>query len=168
MQNLGTVTETALANLSPVFCNITARTSHAPLTLGVAYRSPRVVLNTWAETHSAPLYAAMPPAFEGTFNLSAAQSVANLVTSKVTDPLNEGRSRYVKYATPNNSPLVYGGTSWANGDTKELVRDGQAGFLVSKLTGETENAQATLSLGDPNPFWQDASNWPAGCTVGDG
>lgn len=65
IQNLGAITEEAIDDDSLVHCNITAKTNHAPLTLDMAYTSPRVVLNLDASTEMAPLFVAVPPAFQG-------------------------------------------------------------------------------------------------------
>lgn len=56
---------------SLVHCNITARTNHAPLTLDMAYTSPRVVLNLDASTEMAPLFVTVPPAFQGMSRFSS-------------------------------------------------------------------------------------------------
>lgn len=65
IQNLGATTEHAVEDESLVHCNITTKTNHAPLTLDVAYTSPRVVLNVDASTEMAPLFVTVPPAFQG-------------------------------------------------------------------------------------------------------
>ncbi|KAF9510642.1 hypothetical protein BS47DRAFT_58272 [Hydnum rufescens UP504] len=81
----------------PFPVHIAARTTYAPLGMVVAYpsSSPPVALFVEAETELAPIVVHLPPAFQGTFNLSAIQSDARVDQSTVADPSGKGRTRTV-------------------------------------------------------------------------
>lgn len=106
----------------------------------------------------------------GIFDLSARSYQAEVMKSKVEDPLDDGRSRIVTFSSPNATTNVAGTVSWlTGGDVNGPSRlPSPLPPTAGRVHGETQSAKALLELGDPSDFLKEASRWPSGCSVGDG
>ena len=84
----------------------------------------------------------------GTFGFRARSSQAIVIESPAEDPFDDGRTRAVTFATPNNTSYVSGAVSWPL-----LPQDPQQFITpnVGNLQAQTLSAKATLWLGNANP-----------------
>lgn len=94
-----------------------------------------------------------------------------MIESTVPDPLDDGRTRYVAFETPNYSPQASGSIGWLDsGDPATLVISANDSGDVTggngHLVGKTQSAKAWLDLGDQSDFWEESNEWPKGCNVG--
>jgi len=144
----------------PFPVHIAARTTYAPLGMVVAYpsSSPPVALFVEAETELAPIVVHLPPAFQGTFNLSAIQSDARVDQSTVADPSGKGRTRTVYVDNGDVDDQAWGSVSWNYLDSAVFAR-------LGRVDVSTTLAQGLLELDDE---WSDLLRqdvWPPGFTI---
>jgi len=145
----------------PIPVVMTLQTTYAPLGIVIdyPYSTTPIALFVDAETELAPVIMQLPPAFQGTFNLTASQSEVQVNQSTVPDPSGKGRTRTVLAVDSALGDQVCGSVSWNYLSTAVFKRLGDVDI-------STTLAQGLLQLGDQWSVLLSKDVWPSGYLIG--
>ncbi len=120
------------------YLEILALTQHAPVDVNVISLPTDARLRLRAENQFAPIFASVPPSYEGKFALinTEGQSVVK-IDKDSRDPEDEGRKRKFKSRSITGG-IVFGSVEWVESKKDAVTVDAKVGEEVGIAVGELD------------------------------